>query len=61
MLDSKMPSEDYKEFLNGEVRYNALVRANPERAEKLFEKAEQSAAERYEYLSKLVGLYGKEE
>ena len=25
-LDSKAPTEDYKEFLNGEVRYNALAR-----------------------------------
>ena len=32
-LDSKEPTGDYKEFLNGEVRYNSLVRANPERAE----------------------------
>ena len=35
-LDSKAPTEDYKEFLNGEVRYNALARMNPERAEELF-------------------------
>ena len=36
-LDSKEPKlEEYREFLNGEVRYNALVRTNPERAEELF-------------------------
>ena len=28
-LDSKAPSGDYQEFLNGEVRYNSLKRANP--------------------------------
>ena len=27
-LDSKAPTEDYREFLNGEVRYNALARMN---------------------------------
>lgn len=59
-LDSKAPTGDYKEFLNGEVRYNALVRANPERAEKLFTNAEQTAKETYTHLEKLVKLYGAE-
>ena len=31
---------------------------NPERAAKLFAKNEQEAKERYEYLKKLVTLYG---
>ena len=56
-LDSKAPTGDYKEFLNGEVRYNALVRANPERAEKLFDASEKAAKERREHLEKLVKLY----
>ena len=56
-LDSKEPTGDYKEFLDGEVRYNSLKRANPERAEQLFEKAEASAKARYEYLKKLGDLY----
>ena len=43
------------------VRYNALARFNPERAEQLFDNAEQNAMERYEYLNKLVKLYGTEE
>ncbi len=60
-LDSKAPTADYKEFLNGEVRYNALARFNPERAEKLFDEAEKDAKERYKYLNKLVKLYGAEE
>ncbi len=59
-LDSKAPTGDYKSFLNGEVRYNALARFNPERAEKLFDNAEKNAKERYEYLNKLVKLYGTE-
>ncbi|MEG1888025.1 MAG: pyruvate:ferredoxin (flavodoxin) oxidoreductase [Lachnospiraceae bacterium] len=59
-LDSKAPTGDYKEFLNGEVRYNALVRANPERAEELFTTAEKSSKERYSHLEKLVKLYGEE-
>ena len=61
-LDSKEPKEEgYQEFLDGEVRYNALKRANPEKAARLFKKNEQEAMERYEYLKKLVTLYGTEE
>ena len=59
-LDSKEPTGDYKEFLDGEVRYNALKRANPERAEMLFDKAAATAKARYEYLKKLGDLYKAE-
>jgi pyruvate-ferredoxin/flavodoxin oxidoreductase len=56
-LDSKEPKGDYQEFLNGEVRYNALMRANPEKAQRLFAQNEAEAMERYEYLKGLVNLY----
>ena len=57
-LDSKAPKqEDYQAFLDGEVRYNALKRANPEKAARLFAINEQEAMERYEYLKKLVDVY----
>ncbi len=60
-LDSKAPKmEGYQDFLKGEVRYASLAMKNPERAAKLFEKNEAEAKERYEYLSKLVNLYGNE-
>ncbi|MEE0419336.1 MAG: pyruvate:ferredoxin (flavodoxin) oxidoreductase [Lachnospiraceae bacterium] len=59
-LDSKAPTENYQEFLNGEVRYNSLMRANPEKAKKLFAQSEEYAKERYEYLNKLITLYGSE-
>ena len=60
-LDSKEPKQDeYQAFLDGEVRYNALKRANPEKAEKLFAQNEKEAMERYAYLKKLVTLYGEE-
>ena len=59
-LDSKAPTEDLMEFLNGEVRYNSLKRANPARAEKLFAKNAECNKERYEYLNKLITLYGTE-
>ena len=60
-LDSKEPKqEEYQAFLDGEVRYNALKRANPEKAEKMFAQNEKEAMERYAYLKKLVTLYGEE-
>ena len=58
-LDSKAPDyTGYDEFLNGEVRYNSLKRANPERAAKLFAKNQKCNEERYEYLNKLIALHG---
>ena len=61
ILDSKAPTGDLMEFLDGEVRYNSLKRANPERAEKLFAKNAAYNKERYEYLNKLITVYGGEE
>jgi len=60
ILDSKEPKADYKEFLMGEVRYNALARQNPERAEKLFAKAVKNAQDRYDYLLRYAKLYNDE-
>ena len=60
-LDSKAPKqEDYQAFLDGEVRYNALKRSNPEKAAKLFAINEQEAMERYDYLKKLVDVYAED-
>ena len=61
ILDSKAPTADYKDFIMGEVRYNALARQNPERAEKLFGKAVQNAKDRYDYLLRYAKLYNTEE
>ena len=61
-VDSKVPATDgYRAFLMNEARYSALTRSFPERAEKLFEKAEDGAKDRYAHLQKLVKLYGTEE
>ncbi len=58
-LDSKAPTEDYQEFILNEVRYSSLMRANPDRAEKLFAKAEDNAKDKRAYLEKLQTLYSK--
>ncbi len=58
-LDSKAPSAGYRDFIMSEVRYNALARSFPERAEKLFSEAEKNAADRYDHLVRLGALYSK--
>lgn len=52
-LDSKDPTKEYKDFLNGEIRYSQLLNTFPEIAEKLFEKSEKNAKERLEMLKKM--------
>ena len=54
ILDSKAPTESYQDFIMNEARYSALTRSFPERAKELFDKAEKTAANRYEYLTKLA-------
>ncbi|WP_295069038.1 pyruvate:ferredoxin (flavodoxin) oxidoreductase [Ruminococcus sp.] len=49
-LDSKAPTGSYRDFIMGEARYSSLTRSFPERAEVLFEKAEENAKNRYEAL-----------
>ena len=56
-LDSGEPSLDYEEFLNGEIRYDALRRYHPNQAQALFQKAQAQAKERYRYLKRLEALY----
>ncbi|MBR2013766.1 MAG: pyruvate:ferredoxin (flavodoxin) oxidoreductase [Clostridia bacterium] len=51
--DSKEPTIAYRDFIMNEVRYNALSRANPERAEVLFSAGEKAATEKRENLKKL--------
>jgi len=56
-LDSKAPSAGYREFIESEVRYTSLMRSFPERANDLFDRAEATAQDRYNYLLKLSKLY----
>ncbi|MGN0618510.1 MAG: pyruvate:ferredoxin (flavodoxin) oxidoreductase [Ruminiclostridium sp.] len=58
-LDSKAPTGDYKAFMMREVRYNSLMRANPERAEKLFNIAVENSKKKYDDLVNLVEYYAK--
>ncbi|MBR6701214.1 MAG: pyruvate:ferredoxin (flavodoxin) oxidoreductase, partial [Firmicutes bacterium] len=49
-VDSGEPTESYKAFIGGEERYDSLKIKFPERAEELFDKAEEIAIERYRHL-----------
>ncbi len=60
VLDSKAPTTSYQDFLKNEVRYSALSRQNPERAERLFAAAEKNAMEKYAHLQRLVDLYAND-
>ncbi len=56
VLDSKEPSASFQDFLKGQVRYTTLMNQFPEIAEKLFEKAEDDAKEKYEAYKKMAEL-----
>ena len=52
-LDSGEATMSYREFLDGEVRYSALVRTFPDEAKTLFEQGEDAAKRKYENYKKM--------
>lgn len=54
ILDSKEPTGDFREFLMGQVRFSSLMKASPEIAEELFERAEKYAKEKYEIYKQMA-------
>jgi pyruvate-ferredoxin/flavodoxin oxidoreductase len=55
ILDSKEPTEDFREFLMGEVRYASLARTFPDNADALFKKAEEDMKDRLETYKRMAG------
>ncbi len=55
-VDSKAPTLDYEEFLDGETRYAALKRTFPEHAETLFKVAKEDAVVKYKKYKNLEEL-----
>ncbi|MBQ4151855.1 MAG: pyruvate:ferredoxin (flavodoxin) oxidoreductase, partial [Schwartzia sp.] len=55
VLDSKEPTADFQEFLQGEVRFSSLKRAFPDIAEELYQKTEKDAKTRLAGYQKLAG------
>ncbi|MDO5301311.1 MAG: pyruvate:ferredoxin (flavodoxin) oxidoreductase [Tissierellia bacterium] len=58
-LDSKEPSRPYREFLEGEVRYTSLQKLFPERAEVLYEEAEENARLRLENYKNMANMHNQ--
>ena len=56
-LDSKAPTDGYREFLMNEARYSRLTREFPDRADTLFTASEENAKARYEHLQRLIEMY----
>ncbi|MCQ2385658.1 MAG: pyruvate:ferredoxin (flavodoxin) oxidoreductase, partial [Clostridia bacterium] len=56
-LDSKEPTASYQDFIKSEARYARLAQSFPERAEALFQKAEDAAKAKYARLVKLGEFY----
>jgi len=47
-LDSKEPTESFRDYIMNQVRYSSLLKEFPDTAEDLFQKTEQDAKSRYE-------------
>ena len=56
-LDSKAPAGGYRDFIMNEARYSRLTREFPERANELFEEAEEAAKARFDKLERLQKMY----
>ena len=53
-LDSKEPTESFRDFIMGQVRYASIAKQFPEQAEELFAMAEESAKDRLESYKRLA-------
>lgn len=55
ILDSKEPTQDFKEYIKSEIRFNALSKVAPDRVEEIYDKAAKFAEESREYYKGLSG------
>lgn len=55
-LDSKEPTGDFQEFLQGEVRYSSLKHNFPDVAQELYDASEKAAKERYKEYVRLANM-----
>ena len=58
-IDSGKPTESYRDFIMGEVRYNSLKIKFPDKAEDLYNKSEQAAMERYSTMTSRKKTFDK--
>jgi pyruvate-ferredoxin/flavodoxin oxidoreductase len=55
-LDSRKPKIKFKDLAVQEARFAMLARSSPERAEQLFELAQQDIDDRWNYYEQLAGV-----
>lgn len=55
-LDSKEPTESFREFIMGQNRYASIAKMFPEESEELFALAEKNAKERYEGYKRMAEM-----
>ena len=53
-LDSKEPTESFRDFIMSQVRYSSLVKQFPDKAEELFQLAEENAKQRLNSYKKMA-------
>ena len=56
VMDSKEPTESFRKFIDGEVRYTSLAKVFPNIAEEMFTTAEKHAKEKYETYKRLADI-----
>ena len=56
ILDSKEPTQDFKEYIKSEIRFNSLSKIVPEEMEKIFDQATRDAEEKNKQYRDLAGL-----
>jgi len=56
VLDSKEPTESFRDFIHGEIRYSQIMNTFPHLADELFSAAEEDAKERYATYKRLAEM-----
>ncbi len=56
VFESREPKGGFQEFIKGERRYTALLKTNPKEADALFEKAEESALNAYNFYKSISAI-----
>ncbi len=55
-LDSRRPKISFRDFAKKEARFATLMRSNPDRAEQLFDLAQQEIDDRWHYYEQMAGV-----
>lgn len=56
VMDSKEPTESFKDFILNEIRYSSLANIFPEKANEMFDAAEKHAREKYEMYKRFADM-----